>query len=142
MLLIIFAFISAFSLSAGRLVSSANKPEIKDAWLRTGAEGLNSALYFKIENNSEKPDTLYKVSSNIAHHIMMHETYRKNGMMGMREIKYIVIKPKSSIEFKPGSYHVMVMNLKRDIKQGDIIDFILYFKSAGEVNIKAKVENK
>lgn len=135
MLLIILGLISAF-------ISTGNKIEIKDAWLRTGAEGLNSALYFKIENNSKKPDTLYKVSSDIAQHIMMHETYKKNDMMGMREIKDIVVKPNSSVEFKPGSYHVMVMDLKRDIKQGDMIDFILYFKSAGKINIKAAVENK
>ncbi len=61
MLLIIIAFISIFSLPVGRQVSSGDKVEIKDAWLRTGAEGLNSALYFNIENNGDKPDTLYKV---------------------------------------------------------------------------------
>ncbi len=142
MLFIIIAFISAFSLSTGSPVSNGNKIDIKAAWLRTGAEGLNTALYFKIENNSEKPDTLYKVSSDIAKHVMMHKTYMKDGMMGMREIKYIIVKPNSSVEFKPGSYHVMVMNLKKDIKQGEKIDFVLYFKSAGKVNIQAEVQNR
>jgi periplasmic copper chaperone A len=135
MLAIIIAFVSLF-------ISTGNKIEVKDAWLRTGAEGLNTALYFKIENNSEKPDTLYKVSSDIAKHVMMHETYKKDGMMGMREIKDIIIKPNSSVEFKPGGYHVMVMNLKRDVKQGEKIGFILYFKSAGELNISASVLNR
>lgn len=135
MFYIFIAFISVF-------ISTGNKIEVKDAWLRTGAQGLNSALYFKIENRTGEPDTLYNVSSDIARHIMMHETYTQNGMMGMREIKEIAVKPDSTVEFKPGSYHVMVMNLKRDIKQGEMIDFILYFKSAGKVDIKAKVENK
>ncbi len=72
---------------------------------------------------------------------MMHETYKKDDMMGMKEIKQIIVKPHSSVEFKPGSYHVMIMNLKRDIKKGDKIDFILYFKSSGKINIRAKVEN-
>ncbi|MEJ2617221.1 MAG: copper chaperone PCu(A)C, partial [Ignavibacteriaceae bacterium] len=99
MLLIIITLASVF-------ISNGNKVEVKDAWLRTGAEGLNTALYFKIENNSEKPDTLYKVSSDIAQHVMMHETYKKDGMMGMRGIKDIIVKPDSSVEFKPGGYHV------------------------------------
>ena len=135
----VFVLISIFVLPQ---ISAGNKLEVKDAWLRTGASGLNSALYFKIENNTEKPDTLYKVSSDIAQHIMMHETYKKNDMMGMREVKNIVIKPGSSVEFKPGSYHVMLMELKKDLKEGDKINFILYFKSAGKINIKAKVKNQ
>ncbi len=135
MSILIIAFISVF-------ISTGNKVEIKDAWLRTGAKGLNSALYFKIENNSTKPDTLYKVSSNVAKHIQMHETYKKNDMMGMREIKNLIVKPNSSIEFKPGSYHIMLMDLTKDLKEGDEIDFTLYFKPAGELKIKANVENK
>ena len=135
----VFVLISIFVLPQ---ISAGNKLEVKDAWLRTGASGLNSALYFKIENNTEKPDTLYKVSSDIAQHIMMHETYKKNDMMGMREVKNIVIKPGSSVEFKPGSYHVMLMELKKDLKEGDETNFILHFKSAGEMKITAKVKNK
>ncbi len=134
MLLLIIAFVSVF-------VSTGNKVEVKDAWVRTGAAGLNSALYFKINNNSENPDTLYKVTSNIAQHIQMHETYKKNDMMGMREVKSIIIQPNSSVEFKPGSYHVMLMDLNKDLKEKDEINFILYFKSEGDVNIKAIVRS-
>ena len=122
MLFLIIAFISVF-------ISTGNNVEIKDAWLRTGAKGLNSALYFKIENNSETPDTLYKVSSSIAKHIQMHETYKKNDMMGMREIKNLEVKSNSSIEFKPGSYHIMLMDLNKDLKPGDEINFTLYFNN-------------
>ena len=120
MLFLIIAFISVF-------ISTGNNVEIKDAWLRTGAKGLNSALYFKIENNSETPDTLYKVSSSIAKHIQMHETYKKNDMMGMREIKNLEVKSNSSIEFKPGGYHIMLMDLNKDLKPGDEINFTLFF---------------
>ncbi len=142
MLLLIIAFVSVFRLPAGGQVSNGNKLDVKEAWLRTGAEGLNSALYFNIDNTSAEPDTLYKVSSDIARLVQMHETYMKNDMMGMREIRDLAVKPNSSVEFKPGSYHVMLMNLKRDIKEGDEINFVLYFKSAGKINVKAKVMNK
>ena len=142
MLVLIIALVSVFVLPPVSQVSSGKKIDIKDAWVRTGAEGLNSALYFKIENNSDRPDTLYKVTSDIAQHIMMHETYKKNDMMGMREIKDIVIKPGSSVEFKPGGYHVMLMELNKDLKEGNEINFTLLFKLSGEINIKAKVENK
>ena len=133
-MLFIIAFVLIF-------ISTGNKLEVKDAWLRTGAKGLNSALYFKIENNTNAPDTLYSVSSNVAQHIQMHETYKKNDMVGMREIKIIVVKPHASAEFKPGSYHVMLMDLNQDLKKDDEINFVLHFKSAGDIMIKAKVKN-
>ena len=142
MLVLIIALVSVFVLPPVSQVYSGKKIDIKDAWVRTGAEGLNSALYFKIENNSDRPDTLYKVTSDIAQHIMMHETYKKNDMMGMREIKNIAVKPGSSVEFKPGGYHVMLMELNKDLKEGNEINFTLLFKLSGEINIKAKVENK
>jgi periplasmic copper chaperone A len=142
MLYIIIAFIAFFFQPAPIQVSTGNKIEVKDAWVRTGAKDLNSALYFKIENNSSKPDTLYKVTSDIAQHIQMHETYKKNDMMGMREIKYIIIEPGSSIEFKPGSYHIMLMNLNKDLKEDGKVNFVLYFKSSGKMKVDAKVQNK
>jgi copper(I)-binding protein len=142
MLVLIIALVSVFVLPPVSQVYSGKKIDIKDAWVRTGAEGLNSALYFKIENNSDRPDTLYKVTSDIAQHIMMHETYKKNDMMGMREIKNIAVKPGSSVEFKPGGYHVMLMELNKDLKEGNEINFTLLFKLSGKINIKAKVENK
>jgi len=124
------------------LIFTGNKIEVKDAWVRTGAEGLNSALYFKIENNSDKPDTLFKVSSDAAQVVQIHETYKENDMMGMREVKYIAVKPHSATEFKPGSYHVMLMNLKKDLKKGDTIEFTLHFISEDNINIQAKVETR
>jgi copper(I)-binding protein len=133
-MLLIFALISI-------LIFPLNKVEVSGAWVRTGAEGLNSALYFKIENNSDKPDTLYEVTSSAAKHIQIHETYKKGNLMGMREVANVIINPHSSLEFKPGSYHVMLMNLTKDIKKGEEINFILHFKPAVQVNVKAKAED-
>jgi len=72
--------------------------------------------------------------------VQMHETFSKNGMMGMRQVKAIPIKSKSTLEFKPGGYHVMVMNLKKDLKKGSLAEFTLHFKYAGDVTVKAPVK--
>ncbi|MCH9029524.1 MAG: copper chaperone PCu(A)C, partial [Bacteroidetes bacterium] len=58
----------------------------------------------------------------------------------MREVGEFVIEPESSLELKPGGYHIMVMKLKRDIKKGDEIEFKLHFKNAGSIIIRAKVK--
>ncbi|HSL89139.1 MAG TPA: copper chaperone PCu(A)C [Ignavibacteriaceae bacterium] len=119
----------------------SDKVKIIDPWMRVGAEGKATGLFFKIENNSDKADTLFKAEFDLAGKVEIHETYDAgNDMMGMREVEMIVIPSKSSFELKPGSFHVMLMKLKQDIKKGDEGEVILFFKQAGEIKIKAKAK--
>lgn len=123
------------------LSNPTDKIKIVDPWLRVGAKGQTTGLFFKIENLSDKADTLYKVDFKLAGKIQIHETYSTgNDMMGMREISNLIIPAKSSVELKPGSYHVMLMELKQDIKKDFTGEFILYFKQAGKIKIKAGVK--
>ena len=109
--------------------------------MRVGAKGQATGLFFKIENNSDKADTLYKVEFEPAGKVQIHETYDAgDDMMGMREVGKIVIPAKSTFELKPGSYHVMLMKLKQDIKKGYVGDVALYFKNAGKIIIKAEAK--
>lgn len=119
------------------LFPSEDKMQIKEAWMRPSSQNMATALYFTIENNTESADTLFKVYSDIAGKVEMHETYSEGDMMGMRKIDMIVIEGKKSFELKPGGYHVMLMKLKKDVKDGDKAKFILYFKQAGEIKISA-----
>ncbi len=114
-----------------------NSLKIHNAWMRPGAEKMGTALYFTIENTSNETDTLYKATSNISDNVQIHETYREGELNGMREVKKLVIEPNSTTEFKPGSYHIMVMKLKKDILKGDKAEFTLYFSKAGEMKIEA-----
>jgi len=114
-----------------------NNIKVKDAWVRPSLENMTTALYFTIENNGSVQDTLYKVDSNISDKVEIHETYSEGDMMGMRKVDFIIIEGKSSFEFKPGGYHIMVMKLKKDIHDGDEENFILHFKQAGEIKFTA-----
>jgi hypothetical protein len=114
--------------------------QVKDGWIRPAGKGMNTAFYFSAVNNTDKADTLLSVKSDVARMVQMHETFQKNGMMGMRQVKAIPIQAKSTLEFKPGGYHVMVMNLKEDLKKGDSAQFTLHFKYAGDITIKAPVK--
>lgn len=121
--------------------SPSDKVKIKDPWMRVGAQGQATGLFFKIENNSDKADTLYKVEFAPAGLVQIHETYDAgNDMMRMREVGQLVIPAKSTVELKPGSYHVMLMKLKQDIKKGYIGECTLYFKGAGKIVIKAEAK--
>ena len=121
---------------------SQDKIVITESWMRTNAKGMASALYLKIENTSELADTLYKVDCDLAEKVEIHETYSNGDVMGMRKIDVIVVHPNSTFELKPGAFHIMLMKLRQDIKEGDEGKFILYFKNAGKIEITAKAKLK
>jgi copper(I)-binding protein len=114
-----------------------DKIQIKDAWMRPSSEKMATALYFVIENKSATTDTLFQADSDLAERVEIHETYSEGEMMGMRKVDFIVIESNSSFELKPGAHHIMLMKLKKDIKDGDKGDFVLHFKQAGEIKITA-----
>jgi copper(I)-binding protein len=116
--------------------------KIIDPWMRPNAKGMASALYFTIENEGETADTLFKVESDLAERIEIHETYSSGDVMGMREVGMIVVEARSSFELKPGAHHIMLMKLKQDLKSDEKGDFTLHFKEAGEIKITAVVKSK
>ena len=93
--------------------------KIENAWMRTASSGMNSALYFDINNSSLKDDELINVSSDIAKVVQIHETYKQGENMGMRKVDSILIKSKTVFHLAPGGFHVMVIRLKENLKMGD-----------------------
>ena len=119
-----------------------SKIEIKKAWLRPAAKEMNTALFFEIINNGDKPDTLVEASSKISDDVMIHESYKKGkDMMSMRMLGFVAVPSKSVVMFKPKSLHVMIMEVKEEVKIGQRKEFSLVFKRAGTIKIKATVRD-
>lgn len=129
-----YLFLLAFIFFQG-----GNKIVVKNAWMRPAPETFNSALYCTVINNGDKADTLYKAESEVSDDIQIHETYKKGDMMGMRPVEDLVIAPHDSIIFKPGGYHIMLMNLVENAVVNHKKSVSLFFKGAGQIKIQAEV---
>jgi len=119
---------------------AASAIRIEDAYIRVAAQGMSSAGYFKITNSSDTPDTLYAVKASFAKMAQLHESFRKNGMVGMKEIRFVVIPADSTVTFKPGGYHLMLMNVEYDLKVGMKLHVFLMFRKAGEIGLDIPVK--
>jgi hypothetical protein len=128
-------------LSVFLLFQSGNNITVKNTWVRPAPESFNTAVYCTILNSGDKPDTLYKVISDISDDIQIHETYKIDDMMGMREVKNLVVAPHDSLVFKPGGYHIMVMNLKENVVINNPKKFTFNFSTAGEIEVEAKAKH-
>lgn len=115
---------------------------ISKPWMRPGATNRNTAAFMHITNNTDADDTLFSVQSDLAKVVELHETYEKgNDMMGMRHVDFIVIPSKSTVELKPGSFHVMLIGLNKDLLQGNKGTLIANFKKSGKIELPIMVES-
>jgi copper(I)-binding protein len=124
------------------LTTVTPKVEVLNNWMRPSSKDMNTAVYAKIKNNSDKADTLYSVSSSLAKVTEIHETYDKGGSMGMRKVDFIVIPAKKTFELKPGSHHIMLIKLNQDIQKGKKYTVTYKFRRAGEIKVEAIASEK
>lgn len=62
-----------------------------------------------------------------------------SGMMTMVEVDKVDIPAGGTVEFKPGGYHIMFMDLTGTLAAGQTIDLTLTFANAGPITVKAEV---
>lgn len=115
--------------------------QISQPWSRATPKGSSvGGAYLKITNNGTAPDRLVGGSSPIAGRFEIYEMSMDNGVMKMRPLKEgLEIKPGESVEFKPGSYHIMLLDLKQPIQKGKSVKGTLMFEKAGSVDVEYKV---
>lgn len=114
---------------------------IGSPWARaTPNDARVAAGYMKIQNTGTAADRLVGGSATISGSVQIHEMSMDKDVMKMRELPAgLELLPGQSIEFKPGSYHVMFINLKRPLIEGQTVKGTLVFEKAGQVEIEYAV---
>jgi hypothetical protein len=130
-----FAPARAEDVKAGDLV-------ISQAWTRATPGGAKTGGGFvTIENKGTAPDKLIGASSDGAGKIEVHEMTMTNGVMKMRPVEGgLAIDPGKTVKLAPGGYHLMMMDLKSPLKQGDKMPVTLQFEKAGKVAVSLDVQ--
>lgn len=114
--------------------------QIEKIWSRPALEGNNSAVYFIIQNNQSTNEKMLSAESTIAEFSEIHLSSNVDGVMKMMEQENVEIEAGKQLEFKPMSYHIMLINLKQDLNVGDQFNLILYFENAGVKEIEVEVK--
>jgi len=116
---------------------------ISQAWSRATPGGAKiGAGYLTIENKGSAADRLVAVSGEAAGKIEVHEMAMNNGVMTMRPLdKGLAIDPGKTVTLAPGGYHLMMMDLKAPLKQGDKVPLTLEFEKAGKVSVTLDVQS-
>ena len=105
----------------------------------------NGVVYFKgIVNNGKVADQLLSAKSTVAERAELHEMKMDAGVMKMRPLSGIDIPAGAEVSFakgNPNGYHVMLMGLKKPLKEGDKFSVWLTFGKTGEVEVDVWVQS-
>jgi len=129
---------------ATAVLSACSAPgdmEVHQAWVRPTAQGETAAVYLTIHNHSASDDELIGATSTVADAVEIHESKMENDIMQMRMVTSVPIAADEEIVFMPGSFHIMLVNIKEELVLGEHIGLILHFKNHEEIVVEVHIED-
>ena len=122
---------------------AADIAKVSDAWVRLPPPGAQvAAAYLTLE--SKQALSLSNVTSPAAEAVEIHTMSMHGGMMEMRQLPALELEAGKPVKLEPGGLHLMLINLKKPLKEGDKVQFVLNFKQgkgvAGAVGVQATVK--
>ena len=110
------------ALTALALLASAAQAQtsVANAWVRgTVAQQKATGAFMQI--TSPQGGKLVGAQSPVAGVTEVHEMAMEGNVMKMRAVSALELPAGKAVELKPGGYHVMLMDLKQQLKEGDTV---------------------
>jgi hypothetical protein len=112
---------------------------VDHAWSRAAMIGHTGVVYLTLTDTGTQ-DTLISITTPAAVQADLHETINDHGVMKMRPVASLTVEPGKPLLLAPGSFHIMLMDLKHALKEGDTFPITLNFAKAGAVTATVTVE--
>jgi copper(I)-binding protein len=110
-------------------------------WVRAAPEGATlSSAYLEIKTDKHTADRLVSVASPVAGRTEIHSETMEGGVMKLRPLDGLNLTPGESHVLKPSGEHIMLLDLKQPLKEGDLVELTLNFEKAGPIGMEATVE--
>jgi len=115
--------------------------DVKAPWVRGTVAGQQATGAF-MELNSPAGASVVGVSTPVAAVAEIHEMKMDAGVMKMRATPRLEVPAGHVVKLAPGGYHVMLMGLKQQLKQGDVVPLTLQVtgKDGKTENVEVKAE--
>lgn len=111
---------------------------IEAPWFRATPKGAKVAGgYMRITNSGPEPDRLLGGTLDVANRVEIHEMAMEGAVMRMRPLTGgLEIRPGETIALAPGGYHVMGLDLRGGLVEGQVVQGTLQFQKAGIVKVE------
>jgi hypothetical protein len=132
------------ALALGLAGSAQAQVSVSDAWVRGTVQGQKTTGAF-MRLRSADGAALVGAESPVAAVVEIHAMRMEGNVMRMRPVPKLELPAGQAVELKPGGYHIMLMNLKAPLKQGESVPVKLKFQGKDgkpqEVEVRAEVRD-
>ncbi|MFP5393185.1 MAG: copper chaperone PCu(A)C [Gammaproteobacteria bacterium] len=128
---------AALALALNAVIGSAQaQVTVRDAWVRATVPVQKASGAF-MTLRATRATRLVEVTSPVAASVQVHRSDMQDGTMRMEEVDGIDLPAGQDVSLATGGYHVMLMGLTRQLKEGETVPLTLVFQSPGK---KAKAQ--
>jgi copper(I)-binding protein len=115
--------------------------EITNAWARAtpGATTIGAA-YLQIANTGDAPDRLVSATSFMARAVELHATIQDGNVMRMQRVDTVDLAAGAKVDLTPGGLHLMLVDLKGPLRQGNSFALTLTFAESGTTTVEVMVQ--
>lgn len=122
----------AFSASAFAQVT------VSDPWIRATVPAQKvTGAFMRVQ--AAKPARLVGVQSEVAGRAELHEMAMEGQTMRMRRVEAVELPAGKPVNLASGGYHIMLMDLKRQVKEGESVALTLQVEDAAGKRQDVKV---
>lgn len=129
-----------FALIAGSLFSSAvfAQVSVSEPWVRATVPAQKvTGAFMRVQ--SAAPARLVGVQADVAGRAELHEMAMDGQTMRMRRVEAIELPAGKPVNLASGGYHVMLFDLKRQVKEGENVAITLTVQDAAGKKQDVKV---
>jgi len=131
--------IFAFAMSIAFAVSAAAQVTVREPWIRATVPAAQATGAF-MELVSKQDARLVEVRSPAAGIIEIHQMSMKGDRMMMSAVDSIDLPAGKTVALASGGYHIMMMDLKRQMKAGEIVPMTLVIQGKGKKQETVEVQ--
>lgn len=126
--------------SAGVIAGAADQVSVQNPYVRLAPPNAPATgAFMVIKNGGDKDVKVLKADNPVSRVTELHTHLNEGGVMKMRPVPAIEVKAKGEAVLQPGGLHVMMIDLKAPLKEGDVVPITLTFDDGSSKQIEAKV---
>ena len=131
------AMLSVFSAAAAH----AGDIAVEDPFARASAGPVKvGAAFMIVKNSGAAADALVAAESPVAARAELHTHIKDGDVMRMRQVPSIDVPAGGTVSLQPGGLHIMLIDLKEPLRQGETFPLTLTFAKAGKVGVDVPVK--
>jgi copper(I)-binding protein len=103
--------------------------QVEDAWIRATVAGQQATGAFMTVTASGD-SKLIGAQSSAARIVQIHQSSMKNDVMSMQPVEFVALPAGEAVALDPHGYHVMLIDLVAQVKEGDKVPLVLTVENA------------